>query len=63
MIIPKKVLKKNREYTLVKEYECYVLYEDVITGSKICFNKHELGLIEEKIKPPLDSVGLRKINL
>ena len=42
--------KENRKYLFVKEYENFVLYEEMWTGIKECFHKHELGLIEEKVK-------------
>ena len=51
MKIPKTLKKNNKKYTFIKEYENYVLYEEMWTGIKECFNKHELGLIQEKEKP------------
>ena len=38
-------------YEHVKEYKNFVLYEEMWTGIKECFHKHELGLITEKEKP------------
>jgi len=51
MKIPKIISKNNREYILVKEYEKYVRYKDMITDTMICFDKQELGLVKEIIKP------------
>lgn len=50
MKIPKTIKKNNRKYIFVKEYENFVLYEEIWTGVKECFHKHELGLIKEKVK-------------
>lgn len=50
MKIPKIVSKDNHEYILVKEYKNFIMYEDMITHSKECFNRQELGLVEEKLK-------------
>ena len=51
MKIPKTLKKNNKKYRFIKEYENYVLYEEMWTGIKECFNKHELGLIQAKEKP------------
>lgn len=51
MKIPKIVRKNGRKYKLLKIYETYVLYEDIETKVKECFNKQELGLVKEKEKP------------
>lgn len=51
MKIPKVISKNNNEYIIVKEYENYVLYENLFTGAKECFSRHELGLITETTKP------------
>lgn len=50
MKIPKIISKEGREYILIKEYEKYILYKDMITGSKVSFHKQELGLIKETPK-------------
>lgn len=52
MKTPKIISKNRREYILVKEYENYILYKDMITGVKECFTRHELGLAKEMMKPP-----------
>lgn len=55
MKIPKILKRENRKYIFVKCYKNYVLYEETSTGIKECFNRNELGLIQEKEKT-------RKIN-
>lgn len=47
MKIPKIFSKDNHEYILVKEYKNFIMYEDMITHCKECFNRQELGLIKE----------------
>ena len=49
MKIPKIISKDNHEYIFVKEYKNFIMYEDMITHSKECFNRQELGLIKEQI--------------
>jgi hypothetical protein len=63
MTIPTTVIQKNREYVLVKEYDTYVRYKDAITGCMVCFNRHELGLVEEMVKPEtnINLIGRRKL--
>lgn len=51
MDIPKIFKNNSRKYKLIKEYPNYVLYEETIFKYKECFNKQDLGLIEEKEKP------------
>ncbi len=51
MDIPKIFKKKRKKYKYVKEYSNYVLYEEMKIKYKECFNKQDLGLIEEKEKP------------
>lgn len=51
MRIPKIISKNNREYILVKEYDTYVRYKDMMTEFNECFHKQELGLVKEIIKP------------
>lgn len=51
MDIPKIFKNNDREYKLIKEYPNYVLYEETKIKYKKCFNKQDLGLIEEKEKP------------
>ncbi len=63
MRIPKIVSKKNREYILVKEYKNHVLYKDMLTGFMECFTRHELGLVNEIVKPDayVNLIGRRKL--
>jgi len=51
MDIPKIFKDKGKKYKFVKEYSNYVLYEEMKIKYKECFNKQDLGLIEEKEKP------------
>lgn len=46
MKIPTKISKNNHKYIYVKEYPNFIMYKNMITGVKECFNKHDLGLIE-----------------
>lgn len=48
MRIPKIIGENNRQYIFVKEYDDFILYEDMLTRIKECFNKQELGLIEKQ---------------
>lgn len=56
MKIPKIISKNNNEYILVKEYPNFILYEDLLTHTKECFSKHELGYRTKQIRD-------RKINV
>lgn len=49
---PKIVHKKRKVYKLIKKYKHYALYEEERTKFKICFDKFDLGLQKEMIKPP-----------
>lgn len=51
MKIPKIISKDGHEYIFVKEYPNFVLYEDMITGVKEAFQRYDLGLVKEKVKP------------
>lgn len=50
MKIPKVISIDGREYIIIKEYDNFILYKDMITGTKTSFHKQELGLIEETEK-------------
>lgn len=63
MKIPKIISKNNRKYILVKEYFNFIMYEDLITHCKECFNKQELGLIKEMIKPPKSNLNVEKVKI
>jgi hypothetical protein len=50
-MIPKILKRENATYKFIKEYDNYVLYENTNINKKECFNKQDLGLIENsKIK-------------
>lgn len=44
--------KKNGiKYNLIKIYENFGLYENRTTGIKECFTPHQIGTLDEEIKP------------
>ena len=49
MNIPKRLSKVNKEYTFIKAYPNYVLYQDNL-GLKECFKFDELGLVKEVVR-------------
>ncbi len=51
MKIPKIISKQGREYILIKQYERYALYKDMMTESRECFTYDELGVLKEVVKP------------
>lgn len=53
MKIPKIISKNGHEYILVKEYPNFILYKDMITGVKETFQRYDLGLVKEKVKPDI----------
>ena len=55
--IPKIISKKGHEYIFVKEYPNFIMYEDMVTKAKECFNRQELGLVKEIIKPPTSDIN------
>ena len=63
MKIPRIISKNNHEYILVKEYKNFIMYEDMITHTKECFNKQELGLVKEMIKPPRADLNVEKVKI
>ncbi len=60
MKIQRYINKNNKKYTLVKIYKNFILYEDE-HGVKECFSRHDLGLLEEKVKPPKLSINPEKV--
>lgn len=48
--IPKIISKNNREYIFEKEYPNFLMYKDMITGVKECFNRQELNLMQKQKK-------------
>lgn len=51
MKIPKIISKNGHEYIFVKEYPNFILYQDMITGVKETFQRYDLGLVKEIVKP------------
>ncbi len=51
MKIPKIISKNGHEYIFVKEYSNFILYKDMITGVKETFQRYDLGLVKEKVRP------------
>ena len=51
MKIPKIISKNGHEYIFVKEYPNFILYEDMTAGTKEAFQRYDLGLVKEKVKP------------
>ncbi len=49
MRVPKIISKNNHEYIYEKEYTNFIMYKEMLTGAKECFNKHDLGLLKEQI--------------
>ena len=60
MKIPKYINKNNRKYIFEKIYPNYIMYRDMLLGTKECFNRQELGLIKEIIKPSRDLQKIHK---
>lgn len=63
MKIPKTIRKNNHKYIFVKIYKNFIMYEDKITHTKECFNRQELGLIKEMIKPPRADLNVEKVKI
>lgn len=61
MKIPKIISKNRHEYILEKEYKNFIMYRDMLTGVKECFNRQELGLVKEMIAPPKSDLNLTRI--
>ena len=60
MKIPKIISKNNHEYILIKEYKNFIMYQDMVTGVKECFNRQALGLVTEMIAPPRSDLNLKR---
>lgn len=61
MRIPKIISKNDHEYIFVKEYPNFILYQDMITGVKETFQRYDLGLVKEIIKPPRADLNIEKV--
>ena len=51
MKIPKIINKNGHEYIFIKECPNFILYQDMLTGVKETFQKYDLGLVKEIVKP------------
>lgn len=47
MKIPKIITKNGNQYIFVKAYPNFIMYKDMLTGTRECFNRQELGLIKD----------------
>lgn len=63
MKIPKIIKKGDSEYIFVKEYKNFIMYEDMITHTKECFNRQELGLVKEQIEAPKLKLNPEKVKI
>jgi hypothetical protein len=63
MRIPKIISKNNHEYIFVKEYPNFILYQNMITGVKETFQRYDLGLVKEVVKPPKSDIRLQNIKI
>lgn len=64
MKIPKVISKNNHEYIFVKQCnENLFQYKDLMYGYYECFNRQDLGLIKEIIKPPRSDLNVEKVKL
>lgn len=50
MKIPKILNKNNQQYKFVKQYPNFIQYRNAIYGYSECFNRFDLGLVEEQMK-------------
>lgn len=66
MRIPRVIGKNGNQYIFVKEYPNFIMYKDMITGTKECFSRHDLGLLKEvaertkKVNPEISLYGNKK---
>lgn len=63
MKIPKIISKNGHEYIFVKEYPNFILYKDMITGVREIFQRYDLGLVKEIVKPPKSDLKLEKVKI
>ena len=63
MRIPQIISKNNHEYIFVKEYPNFILYQDMITGVKETFQRYDLGLVKEIVKPPRADLNVEKVKI
>lgn len=46
---------------LIKEYPNFILYNDMLTGVKETFQRYDLGLVKEMVKPPKSDLKVEKV--
>lgn len=63
MKIPKIISKNGHEYIFVKEYPNFILYKDMLTGVKETFQRYDLGLVKEMVKPPKSDLKVEKVKI
>lgn len=63
MKIPKIISKNGHEYIFVKEYPNFILYQDMLTGAKETFQRYDLGLVKEMVKPPKSDLRVEKVKI
>lgn len=63
MKTPKVISKNGHKYIFVKEYPNFVLYKDMITGVRETFQRYDLGLVKEKVKPPKSDLRTEKVKI
>ena len=59
MKIPKIISKNGNQYIFEKEYPNFILYKDMLTGVKECFNKQDLGLLKKTGR--ITNIGPEKV--
>lgn len=53
---------KAKEVKFIKEYKNFILIEHP-EGYRECMNKHDLGLIKERVKPPKSDLNVEKVKI
>ena len=56
---PKIFSKDNHEYIFEKEYPNFILYKDMLIGTKRCFSRQELGLLKKQ--PRIQNISPEKV--
>ena len=63
MKIPLTVTRNKKEYIFVQKYPNFLLYENLKTKVKECFDFHELGILKETVRPPKTDLNLKRIKI
>lgn len=50
MKIQKIISKNGNQYIFEKEYKNFILYRNMLTGTRECFNRQDLNLIQKQKK-------------